>query len=243
MQEPAASRRLPVELKQRIRRSRIYRSLGPWIQRWREWKFDLLHNVDTKGLVWLDQLRIDSANAQHGLKYEGVDPSLFRAIFSSLPVHFAGFTFIDFGSGKGRALLLASELPFRRVVGVEFAPELHRVAVENVRRFRSRAANRALIEPVLADATAFPIPPEPSIYFFHNPFTEPVLGTVLRNIQRSLEDHPREAFIIYVFPERRPGLERLIAGAGIFNQIGGGGWWNVYCSNTPGREGRYGRAA
>jgi SAM-dependent methyltransferase len=227
---PKAGLRLPADaLKERIRRSRFYHAVGPWMQSWRERKFDRLHNVDTRGLVRLDQLRIDSGNAAHGLKYEGVDPRLFRAIFARLPIRHQDFTFIDFGSGKGRALFLASEMPFRRVVGVEFAPELHRVAVQNVSRFRSKAAKHAPIEPVLADASAFPIPPEPCIFFFHNPFDETVLETVLKNIQRSLEDHPREALIIYVYPGRRPGLPELVERTGVFNQLHEGAWWNVYC--------------
>ena len=45
--------------------------------------------------------------------------------------------FVDLGSGKGRTLLLASEYPFRRIVGVELSPKLHRIAKTNVEKFRS----------------------------------------------------------------------------------------------------------
>ena len=46
------------------------------------------------------------------------------------------FAFVDMGSGKGRALLVASELPFAKIVGVELSQELHQIAEENVRRYR-----------------------------------------------------------------------------------------------------------
>jgi hypothetical protein len=45
------------------------------------------------------------------------------------------FTFIDFGSGKGRVLLIAAGLPFKAVVGIEFSRELHEIAVQNISRF------------------------------------------------------------------------------------------------------------
>jgi hypothetical protein len=45
------------------------------------------------------------------------------------------FTFIDLGSGKGRVLLMAAAYGFKRIIGVEFMPELHRVAEENIRKY------------------------------------------------------------------------------------------------------------
>jgi hypothetical protein len=46
-----------------------------------------------------------------------------RAAFRELPIHNHGdYTFIDFGSGRGRVLFLAAE-HFRKVQGVEFALE------------------------------------------------------------------------------------------------------------------------
>src|SRR6266487_940212 len=39
-------------------------------------------------------------------------------------IDLSAFTFVDLGSGKGRALLIASMYPFARIVGVEVQPEL-----------------------------------------------------------------------------------------------------------------------
>ena len=54
-----------------------------------------------------------------------IEPARFRKVLASLQIAFHDYTFIDFGSGKGRALLLASEFPFKRIIGLEFSPELH----------------------------------------------------------------------------------------------------------------------
>ena len=60
--------------------------------------------------------------------YQPTSPKIATAILSRLELDYPQYTFIDFGSGKGRVLLIASGFPFKAVIGVEFAEELHRVA-------------------------------------------------------------------------------------------------------------------
>jgi hypothetical protein len=67
--------------------------------------------------------------------YFATEPWLFEQLMQALPIDFTQFTFIDLGSGKGRVLLMASAYPFKRIIGVEFMPELHRVAQENIRKY------------------------------------------------------------------------------------------------------------
>jgi len=54
------------------------------------------------------------------------------------------FTFVDLGSGKGRVLLMASHYPFKRIIGVEFIPELHQVAQENIRKYTEQRTESPL---------------------------------------------------------------------------------------------------
>ena len=42
--------------------------------------------------------------------------------------------FVDYGAGKGRTVVLASTYQFKRVIGVELAPELAAIAEENLFR-------------------------------------------------------------------------------------------------------------
>src|SRR5207245_1436056 len=46
--------------------------------------------------------------------------------------------FLDYGSGKGRVLVQAARLPFRKVIGVERSPDLCRAARQNVEKARKR---------------------------------------------------------------------------------------------------------
>ena len=41
------------------------------------------------------------------------------------------FTFVDFGAGKGRVLMMACEYPFKQVIGVELSRKLHATASRN----------------------------------------------------------------------------------------------------------------
>ena len=49
-----------------------------------------------------------------------------------LDVDHSEFTFVDYGLGKGRVLMLATEYPFKRIVGVEFSESLDRTARQNL---------------------------------------------------------------------------------------------------------------
>ncbi len=105
--------------------------------------------------------------------------------------------FVDFGSGKGRILILAAALPFRRVIGVEFSAQLHEIAQANV-----AASGHAKIDLMLADATAWKVPPEATVLFFYNPFDGAILSKVIANIRQSLAEAPRRITIVYVRPEK-----------------------------------------
>src|SRR5262249_16864475 len=67
--------------------------------------------------------------------YVATTASLIYEILASLELQPDTFAFVDMGSGKGRALLVASEFAFARIVGIELSPQLHRIATENIRRY------------------------------------------------------------------------------------------------------------
>ena len=95
-------------------------------------EYDWEHRVNTtSGTVgWRERL----LGVFHS-PYQPTDAGLFQEMMAILPIDFREFTFVDLGSGKGRTLLMASEYPFRRIVGVEILPELHRAAEENIANY------------------------------------------------------------------------------------------------------------
>jgi hypothetical protein len=99
--------------------------------------FDLAHRIETSRRVHQSDLATDSPNWVYGVGYWPTPVALVREILSFLPIRHEQFTFIDLGSGKGRVLLLASDYPFKKIVGIEYAPELEEAARENLRLYES----------------------------------------------------------------------------------------------------------
>lgn len=161
--------------------------------------YDIDYRVDT---TWARlPLRVRLREIFSERQYQPTVPSEFRNIMQRLEIDFDDYTFIDLGSGKGRALLLAAEYPFRRIIGVEVQPELHAIAEENIREFESPAKLCDDIESVAMDARDFELPNEPLVLYLFNPFPEYVMRAVAENIERSLREHPRPMFVIYNTPE------------------------------------------
>jgi SAM-dependent methyltransferase len=157
--------------------------------------YDFDHGVDT---TWATvPLRTRIRELLSGGQYQPSGPELFHEILRAVPVKIDGFTFIDLGSGKGRTLLMASDYPFRRIIGVELLEELDAIARENIARYRGENQKCFALESHAGDAREFQFPAEPTVLYLFNPFPEHVLRTVLSNLQGSLKASPREVAVIY----------------------------------------------
>jgi hypothetical protein len=157
--------------------------------------YDFEHDVDT---TWATvPLRTRFRELLSGGRYQPSEPSLFHQILRALPVEPNGFTFIDLGSGKGRTLLMASDYPFRRIIGVEFLAELDAIAQENLSRYRSEQQKCFALESHAGDARDFAFPQEPTVLYLFNPFPEYVLLAVLANLRSSWASSPRPLYVAY----------------------------------------------
>jgi SAM-dependent methyltransferase len=166
-------------------------------QRYGDAGYDWDFRVDTTGATvgWHDRL----LGLFHS-PYQPSEPVLFREMLetliktgptlASVKFDFREFTFIDIGSGKGRALLMAADYPFRRILGIELLPELHRVAKENIRKYKSDSQQCFAIDCVLGDACEFTFPPEPTVLYLFNPLPESGLVKLIGNLERSYRNIP-----------------------------------------------------
>src|SRR5262249_979101 len=109
---------------------------------------------------------------------------------------------VDVGCGKGAALLVASEFPFRRIVGVEVVASFAAVARENARRARRT------VEIVHADAASFDPPSDQLVLYLYNPFAASTLQRLLATLERTLEAQPRSLWFLYFQPDFRELLDR-----------------------------------
>ena len=173
----------------------------------REREFDRVHSVDTSGTISPIKLEVPSPNWIHGLGFQNAPIDTLRRILDGLCIRHEDFAFVDLGSGKGRALLLAADYPFRRVIGVEFAPELYHISAQNLRTYRSDTQRCFAIEAVCQDAARFVFPTEPLVLFLYNPFGPEVLKSVVANLVSSLRERPRDAFAAYMNPKHATVLD------------------------------------
>ncbi len=185
--------------------------------------FDLEHGVRTSGLVAGRNLVSGHRHDRHNTAYYGVAPSVFKAMIvrwrRSRPVApIDEYTFIDLGAGMGRAVMLAAELPFRLVVGVELNPTLARVARRNLVLWRAAGHALAPTRIVCRDAIEFRFPAGPCVAFLFNPFGAPVMRRLLGTISGTFASRAGQLEVLYVNNEqeavirRQPGFTRLFAG-------------------------------
>jgi SAM-dependent methyltransferase len=194
-------------------------------QRFGDADFDWEHRVNTTSaaLSWRDRL----LGVFHS-PYQPTDSALFHEMIGALCEQsrsdLSDFVFIDLGSGKGRTLLMASDYPFRRIVGVEILPALHLAAQENIGKYQSESQKCFALESVCADATEFRFVDEPLVIYLFNPFPEAGLSRMIANLEESLRGNPRAVYVLY----HNPALEHVVSESAGLRKIGGTHQYAVY---------------
>lgn len=191
---------------------------------------DRKYGSETGGRIPLDRLEIDSPNVAEGVQYEPVSEFYLRRMLRAVRIPPDTYAFVDLGSGKGRALLIAAEYPFKRLIGIDFSRELHEIAQENVARFRARTGSTRTFELHVGDAVAFEFPPEPIALHLFNPFGESVLQQVVQRLGASLREVPRDVFVLYKNPQHR----RILDEAPFLRRVKLTSQYAVYASRSSG---------
>src|SRR5579863_5243849 len=196
-------------------------------QRYGDVEYDWEHSVNTTSAAvgWRDRL----LGVFHS-PYQPTESALFHEMLGALleqsHADFHDYVFIDLGSGKGRTLLMASDYPFRRIVGVELLPALHEAAQENLSKYRGESQKCFALESICGDATEFPFPAEPAVLYLFNPFPESGLRRMIANLEQSLREHPRAVYVLY----HNPLLESVLGGSAGIKKIGGTHQYAIYKS-------------
>jgi hypothetical protein len=181
--------------------------------------FDLAHNLDTSGLVPAGHLLTGHPNDAFVTAYYGVAPSILRTLINhwreTIPPHpIHSYTFLDIGAGKGRAMLVASELPFRKIIGIELNPAMADIAERNLSLWREAHAADPTAPPLAPiqlyeqDALTFDFPRTPTLAFLFHPFEAPVLKLLLRRIEAQFARRRNTLDILYVNAECRAVLDQ-----------------------------------
>jgi SAM-dependent methyltransferase len=174
--------------------------------------FDERYGVETGGLIPGDVLRSGHRNDAFNTAYYGMAPSRFQKVMElwiADQTHSGidGYSFVDIGCGKGRAVMMASQFGFREVVGAELHVSLAVTAKANVAAWT--AAGRAVcpIRIVCQDATEFVFPEGACLMYLFHPFGAPVLQQLIERIEVDFAQRGGMLDLIYFNPEAGELLE------------------------------------
>lgn len=192
-------------------------------------EFDSIHGTDTDRIREIGSLDIPPDSSKDANRYQPSPYDLAKALVYGLDIDYGKYTFIDYGAGKGRVLLIAAELPFQAVVGIELSEELCSIAIANINKIGPGKLAAQSVTCEHADARTFPLPDTPLICYLYNPFGESVLKAVVDSLDASLNANPRTAYIVYVQPEHR----NVIDAAGLWELVENDKYHVVYRARTP----------
>jgi SAM-dependent methyltransferase len=159
------------------------------------------YRIETSTEVGIEEL---GSTHPKRMPYVPINWLTMRRILARLEVSTED-VFVDFGSGKGRPVFLAARYPFKRVIGVEISPELHRIAQANIRRNRHRLKCRD-VQLVNCDVVDYQIPDDVTVAFLFNPFRGDIFNSLIDNILRSIDECPRTVRLVYVNPFEEESL-------------------------------------
>lgn len=160
--------------------------------------FDKKYGIDTADVIELKDLQIEDTNINQATWYEPMSHKNFYAIMDRINIQHDQYIFVDVGSGKGKVLLLASKFPFNKIIGVEYAQQLNRVAQQNIKNYSDIKQQCFDVETKCIDAIKYEIPENNLVLFFYSPFSDAqIMRSILNNVTRSLENHPRHIMIIF----------------------------------------------
>jgi predicted RNA methylase len=164
-----------------------------------EIKGEKKYNIHTTKIDNLQNEKIESSNLDHASIYQGTDYFLVEKAFEYLKSEKANNHIIDFGSGKGRIMVVAAYYGFKYITGIDFSSSLCREAEYNIEKIKPffPATNFKII---CDDATNYAIENDTNVFFFFNPFDEVIMLQVVKNILYSLKQKPRKVFVVYINP-------------------------------------------
>ena len=158
--------------------------------------FDLRNGTDTEGSIPLWKFSLPFASARFGAEYRSPAEGRILDALADIPRH---VTFVDLGSGKGRALIVAARLGFARVIGVEFVSELAEISRRNLQ------ITGLLATVIVADAGEWKPPTGPLCLYLYSPFSY----EVMRRVAGEINNRHDETWVVYLNPTSAPGCAEL----------------------------------
>ncbi len=181
-------------------------------------RFDATFGVETSLPVepW-EMEEASDATLRSNARYSPTPVRTIRQVIAACPIRHEDVSFVDLGSGKGRVMLVASDFPFKRIVGVEISRSLCETARQNCVRYRSDTQRCRALEVHRQDVAEFAIPEDAGVIYLYEPVTAIIAEKVFVNIEASVRRHPRTTVLCLV----GQGLRSAIQRRPLWRQVGG----------------------
>ena len=144
-------------------------------------------NIDTKG-------RDESKADEHHQPYQPTYYEVLDIIVKSGYIS-GDSVVVDYGCGKGRVGIFMSYQTKCNSIGIEYNHRIYNRAVKNK---ENAFANR--VEFVCTDAKEYDLPDEVDSVFFFNPFSVELLASVIKKIEDSFYNCPRDIRLFFYYP-------------------------------------------
>jgi SAM-dependent methyltransferase len=158
--------------------------------------FDLKYRTDTFTWVAVERLGINEQHQAHAERYQPSQAVPLKKLLHTLRIP-PGKVLVDFGCGKGKVLLIASEFGFAEVRGVEVSPVLCDIARKNCATYREKTNTKTQFVIVHTDAREYPIADDEEVFFLFNPFDAAIVQQVMQHLSVSLSRRKRKIWILY----------------------------------------------
>ena len=164
-----------------------------------EIKGEKKYQLHTVKVDRLQHEKIKSANLKHASIYQATNYFLIEHAFDFLKNQEANLHLVDYGSGKGRIMVVAAYYGFKKITGIDFSQSLCNEAEINIERIKSLFPSTDF-QIICDDAVNYSIKNEDNVFFFFNPFDEVVMLQVVKNILASWRKNEKKIYIIYINP-------------------------------------------
>lgn len=171
-------------------------------------RIEKVHGLELAKFTELRDLTVEGNNEKFGNPYGPTPPRALPVLLENFGPDFSQTTFVDLGSGKALAMLLASHFNFKKIIGVEFAIELHEAALRNVAKYSTKDQKCKDLELIHGDALEYEFPDSDLFVYLCNPFTDNLLREIINKLILLRERTGRSISIVYLQMRREDGEYR-----------------------------------
>ena len=187
-------------------RASLKRAVPFFVQLYHEATFDFRYGVKTRTIVPVEDLGTRAPSLDSAYRYRPSHVYSVIGAFDLLRRHLPigqDETFVDYGCGAGRVMILAAEAGFDRVIGIEFSPRMAALCRKNLKTYARRHAGSTEFRLVEGDAAEVDVSDGARVFFFYSPFKWNIYEKVLAKLEAKCRGRGDDIFILEVTARNR----------------------------------------